>query len=51
MQNLLLKKTPNKQIYLVANNKKYKLGYFLSEEEIEDIILSLRSKITELNSI
>ena len=38
-------------VYLNINNKKYKLGYFLSEEEIEDIIFSLRSKITELNSI
>ena len=47
----VVEKKPKQTIYLVANNKKYKLGYFLGEEEIEDIIFSLRSKITELNSI
>ena len=47
----VVEKNPKQTIYLVANNKKYKLGYFLREEEIEDIIFSLRSKITELNSI
>ena len=47
----VIEKNPKQTIYLVANSKRYKLGYFLSDKEIEDIIFSLRSKITELNSI
>ena len=47
----LVEKSPKQSIYLVANRKKFKLGYFLNDDEIKDIILSLRSKITEFNSI
>jgi len=46
----VIEEDQNKKIYLVHKKEKLPIGSFLNEEEVEDLIQCLKSKVQELNT-
>lgn len=46
----VIEEDQNKKIYLVYKKEKLPIGSFLNEEEVEDLIQCLKSKVQELNT-